>query len=135
MGVHNICLVQGVQEKLCFFSQFTAIPPSPECSHHNGSSVQSLLLAGNYFVQPIAAAECAGEAEVANFRELVEKHTIFNEHPVYTYMQANRICTNNQRFRGQRETDTGARTDTLKSNQSRFAPINPKQLYFLCDFS
>ena len=26
--------------------------------------------------------KCAGEGEVANFREFLEKNTIFNEHPV-----------------------------------------------------
>ena len=70
------CEVQGVQEKLCFFSQFTATLLTSlqnpqqllnlQNSQHN-ASVQSLLLAGN-FVQPIAA-----EGEASNFREFLEK--------------------------------------------------------------
>ena len=49
-------------------------------SSQRNASVQSLLLAGNFLYnqqQPIA-----GEGEVANFHEFLEKNTIFNEHPV-----------------------------------------------------
>ena len=50
-------------------------------SSQRNASVQSLLLAFNFFLQPIGAE--SGEGEVANFRELSEKNTIFNEHPVH----------------------------------------------------
>ena len=80
--LHNFCQIQGVKEKLCFFSQFTATLLTSlqnpqqllnlQNSQHN-ASVQSLLLAGN-FVQPIAA-----EGEVANLQEFLEKtQCLFN---------------------------------------------------------
>ena len=51
----NYGYVQGVQEKLWFFSQFTATPHSPtslfrdlQSSQQRNAGVQSLLLAGNF---------------------------------------------------------------------------------------
>ena len=46
--------LQGVQEKLCFFAQFTATPPLAYIaardlqSSRRNESVQSLLLAGHF---------------------------------------------------------------------------------------
>ena len=50
-----------------------------QSSQHN-TSVQSLLLAGNFFYNQQQPS--AGEGEVENCREFLEKNTIFNEHPV-----------------------------------------------------
>ena len=49
-------------------------------SFQRNSSVQSLLLAGIFFVQPIA--ECWRGRGGKLSRILLKKHTIFNEHPV-----------------------------------------------------
>ena len=43
----------------------------------------SLLLAGNFFYNQKQPS--AGEGEVAEFQEFLEKNTIFNEHPVHKY--------------------------------------------------
>ena len=45
------------------------------------ASVQSFLLAGNFFHNQYQSG--ADEGEVVDFREFLEKNTIFNEHPVY----------------------------------------------------
>ena len=50
-------------------------------SSQRNASVQSLLLAGNFYNQKQPSAD---EGEVANFREFLEKNTIFNEYPVST---------------------------------------------------
>ena len=52
-----------------------------QCSQRK-ASVQSLLLAGSFLYNQWQPS--AGEGEVANFREFLEKNTIFNEHPVHT---------------------------------------------------
>ena len=44
----NIPIVKGVQEKLCFFSQFTATPPYRLHRSQRNASVQSLQLAGKF---------------------------------------------------------------------------------------
>ena len=59
--------VQGVQEKLCFFHN--SLQPLPRL-HRNGS-VQSLLWAGHFLYNQYKPS--AGEGEVANFREFLEK--------------------------------------------------------------
>ena len=83
--IHGLCVIQGVQEKLCFFTihsdpSLAYIAVGDLQSSQRNASVQSLLLAVNFLydqLQPIA-----GQEEVANFREFLEKHKIFNEHPV-----------------------------------------------------
>ena len=77
--------VQGVHEKLCFFTihcnpSLAYIAVSDLQSSQRDASVQSLLLAGNFLYNQYQPS--AGEGEVANFREFLEKNTIFNEHPV-----------------------------------------------------
>ena len=66
-------------KKNCVF--FTVTPPSPTSLYKAlNASVQSLLLAGNFLYNQQQPS--AGEEEVANFREFLEKKTIFNEYPV-----------------------------------------------------
>ena len=63
----------------CFFSQFTATPPSPTWLEETfNASVQSLLLAG--FAQPTAAECWRGRGgKLSRIRE----NTLLNEHPIY----------------------------------------------------
>ena len=49
-------------------------------SSQRNASVQSILLAGNFLYNQYQPS--AGEGEVANFREFLEKNTIFKGHPV-----------------------------------------------------
>ena len=56
------CYLQGVEEKMCFFTihcnpSLAYIAVRDLQNSHRIASVQSLLLAGNFFVQPIVA-EC-----------------------------------------------------------------------------
>ena len=72
--------IQGVQEKLCFFithcnPSLTYIPVRDFQSSQRNASVQSLLLAGNFLYNQWQPS--AGEGEVANFREFLEKNIIF----------------------------------------------------------
>ena len=78
--------IQGVQEKLCFFTihcnpSLAYIAVRDIQSSQRNASVQSLLLASYFLYNQYLPS--AGEGEVANFRELLEKNTLFNEHPVY----------------------------------------------------
>ena len=78
-------VVQGVQEKLCFFTiqynpSLAYIAVRDLQSSQRSVSVQSLLLAGNFLNNQ--SQPSAGEGEEANFREFLGKNTIFNEHPV-----------------------------------------------------
>ena len=50
-------------------------------SSQRKASVQSLLLAGNFFVQPIAAECWRGRG--GKLSRILGKNAIFNEHPVY----------------------------------------------------
>ena len=73
--------VQSVQEKFVFFTihckpSLAYIAVSFKCN----AKVQSLLLAANFLYNQWQPS--AGEGEVANFREFLEKNTIINEHPV-----------------------------------------------------
>ena len=73
--------VQGVQEKLYFFTincnpSLAYIAVRYLQSSQRYASVQSLLLAGNFLYNQKQPS--AGEGEVANFREFLEKNTIFN---------------------------------------------------------
>ena len=70
-------LLQGAQEK---FWVFFTIPCNPSLAY---IAVQSLLLAGIFLYNQWQPS--ADEGEVANFREFLEKNTIFNEHPVSTH--------------------------------------------------
>ena len=77
--------IQGVQEKLCFFiihcnPSLAYITVRDLQSSQRNASVQSLLLAGNFLYNQ--SKPSAGEGGVANFREFLDKNTIFNEHPV-----------------------------------------------------
>ena len=79
----NLFDIQGVQEKLCFFTvhcnpSLANIAVRDRQSSRRNASVQSLLLAGNFFVQPIAASRERWQT----FQSSWEKNTIFNEHPV-----------------------------------------------------
>ena len=64
-----------VFRKNCVFSQFTAAPSS-----QRNASVQQLLLDGDFLYNQQQPS--AGEGEVANFKEFLEKNTILSEHPV-----------------------------------------------------
>ena len=73
------------RKKLCFFiihcnPSFAYIAVGGLLSSQRNASVQSLLLAGNFLYNQWQSS--AGGGEVANFREFLEKNTIFNEHPV-----------------------------------------------------
>ena len=77
--------VQGVHEKLCFFTIYcnaslAYIAVRPLQSSQRNASVKSLLLV------IFCTTNSAGEGEVANFREFLEKSTIFNEHPVPNFL-------------------------------------------------
>ena len=80
-------IVQGVQEKLCFFGTIHCNPSLAYIavrdlqSSQRNASVQSLLLAGISFYNQQQPS--AGEGEVANFREFLENNTIIIEQPVY----------------------------------------------------
>ena len=89
--------IQGVHEKLCFFTihcnpSLAYIAVRDLQSSQREASVQSLLLAGNFLYSQLQPS--AGEGEVANFREFLEKNTIFNEHPVLpsSTPSSNRYC-------------------------------------------
>ena len=69
--INKLSKLQGVQKKMCFFT----IQCNPSLAYiivQRNASVQSLLLAGNFFVynqeQP-----SAGDGEVANFGEFLGK--------------------------------------------------------------
>ena len=69
--------IQGVQEKLCFFTihcnpslAYIAVRDL-QCSQRK-ASVQSLLLAGSFLYNQWQPS--AGEGEVANFREFLDKN-------------------------------------------------------------
>ena len=79
--------IKGVQEKLCSFT----IHCNPSLAYivvrdlqcfQRIASVESLLLAA-FFVQPIAAECWRGRA--GKLSRILEKKTIFNEHPVYIH--------------------------------------------------
>ena len=77
--------VQGVQKILCFFTIYCNLSLAYIAVREFQSSqrnvrVQSLLLAGNILYNQQQSS--SGEGEVANFREFLEKNTIFNEHSV-----------------------------------------------------
>ena len=79
--------IQGVQEKLCFFKIHChpSLSVRDLQSSQRNASVQSLLLAGIFLYNQYQPS--AGEGEVANFREFLEKNTIFNEHPVIKWVR------------------------------------------------
>ena len=61
-------IIQVVHEKLCFFT-----------IHCNPSLAYIATITPNFLYSQLQPS--AGEGEVANFREFLEKNTIFNEHP------------------------------------------------------
>ena len=63
----------GVQEKMCFYAVRDLK------SSQRNASVQSVPLAGNFFVQPIAAEGWRGRGD--KFSRILGKNTIFNEPP------------------------------------------------------
>ena len=80
---HTQIHIQGVQEKLCFFT----IPCNPSLavrdlqSSQRNASVQSLLLAGNFFCSTNSSLLLARE-RWQTFENSLKKNSIFNEHPV-----------------------------------------------------
>ena len=69
-------MVQGVQEKLYFFTiqcnpYLAYIAVRDIQNSQRNASVQSLLLAGNFLYNQLQPS--AGEGEVANFREFLKK--------------------------------------------------------------
>ena len=120
--------VQGVQEKLCFFHN--SLPPLPrryiavrdlQCSQRK-ASVQSLLLAGSFLYNQWQPS--AGEGEVANFREFLEKNTIFNEHPVQCNWYISQTVplkarTNWRRWPCREKATTSPRSATSSSSSTR----------------
>ena len=88
--------LQGVQEKLCFFiihcnPSLAYIAVRDLQSSQRNASVESLLLAGNFLYNQLQPS--TGEGVVANFRDFLEKNTIFYEHPVNdSVAKSNKLC-------------------------------------------
>ena len=68
---HCIWHIQGVQEKLCFFSQLTATPPSPTSLLETFKALNAMQVYSHSYLLVIFV-----HPYMANFREFLEKQNI-----------------------------------------------------------